>query len=55
MMVVGLIVIIFSFGLSRIFEEYSVWLMAIGFPIGAFLIFKGREKIGLKNKHIGEE
>jgi hypothetical protein len=29
--------------------------MAIGFPIGAFLIFKGREKIGLKNKHIGEE
>jgi len=43
MMVVGLIIIIFSFGLSRIFEEYSVWFMAIGFPIG------------LKNKHIGEE
>ena len=53
-MVVGLVIIIFSFGFSRIFEEYSVWLLAIGFPIGAFLIFKGRVKIGFKNKHIGK-
>jgi len=51
MMVIGLVIFIFSFGLSRIFEEHSVWILAIGFPIGAFLIFRGREKIGLKNKY----
>jgi hypothetical protein len=50
LMVIGLIIIILSFGLSRIYEDYSVWIMAIGFPIGAFLIIKGRQKLGSKNK-----
>ena len=55
MMVIGLVIIVVSFGLSRIFEEYSGWFVAVGLPIGAFLIFKGRTKIGLKNKHIGKK
>ena len=54
-MVIGLVIIFISFWLSRIFKEYSVWIIAIGFPIGAFVIFKGREKIGLKNKYFGGE
>jgi hypothetical protein len=54
-MVIGLLIIIFSFGLSRIFKEHSLWITAIGIPIGAFIIFKGREKIGLKNKFFGDE
>jgi hypothetical protein len=55
MMVIGLLIIILSFGLSQIIKGYSVWIMAIGFTIGAIVIFKGREKIGLKNNYFGDE
>ena len=54
-MVLGTLIIIISFALSQIFDEYSVWFLAAGFPAGIFLIAKSREKSGLKNKDWGEK
>lgn len=53
--IIGTAIFILSFGISQIFECISSWIMAIGCPIGAFLIFKGREKLGLKNKYFGDK
>lgn len=55
MFVIGIAIVVFSFGIGQVFEEYSIWFTAIGVPIGVFLAFKGREKIGLRNKYFGDE
>lgn len=54
MIVIGLAIMVLAFGLGYVFEDFSGWIIAIGVPIGAFIIFKGRERLGLKNKHFGD-
>jgi hypothetical protein len=55
LILVGLIILVFTVGSVSVFESWigswSLWIMAIGFPSGGFLILKGREKLGLKNKY----
>ena len=55
MFVLGIAIVVLSFGIGQVFEQYSILVTAIGVPIGAFIAFKGREKIGLKNKYFGDE
>ena len=39
----------FGFGISM--GVYRLWLKTLAFIVGGLLVFKGREKMGLKNKY----
>ena len=57
--IVGLIVLLIVIGsisfLQKWLGNWSLWIMCLGFPAGGFLILRGREKLGLKNKYFGKD
>ena len=44
MMALGLLIVVISIGLGQIFEAYSLWIPAVGVPIGLSITIMGRKK-----------
>ncbi|MBC8438691.1 MAG: hypothetical protein H8D87_03290 [Deltaproteobacteria bacterium] len=56
--IIGLLILLSPIGFKELLEVYfgdwGKWIAFLGYPIGGFLILKGREKLGLKNKWFGD-
>ncbi len=44
MMAIGLLIVVISIGLGQVFEAYSLWITAVGVPIGLSITIWGRKK-----------
>lgn len=45
MMALGLLIVVISIGMGEVFEAYSLWITAVGVPLGLSITILGRKKI----------
>jgi hypothetical protein len=55
MMALGLLIVVVSIGLGQVFEAYSLWITAVGVPIGLSVTIMGRKNNNRKNSSFENE